>query len=69
MELLAGNPVPFATMYSIGNVLAICSSCFLYGPWTQLKQMFAFTRIVTTTIYITMLGLTLFLVFIPSFIY
>lgn len=62
MELLSGDPIPFAVMYSLGNILAISSSCFLYGPWTQLKQMFALTRIITTTIYIIMLGLTLFLV-------
>ncbi len=63
MELLSGNPAPFAVMYSLGNILAISSSCFLYGPWTQIKQMFALTRIVTTSVYLSMLGLTLFLVF------
>jgi hypothetical protein len=67
VALLEGDPVPFATMYSIGNVLAICSSCFLYGPWTQMKQMFALTRMVTTVIYLTMLALTLFLVCSSAF--
>jgi hypothetical protein len=62
VALIEGDPVPFAMMYSLGNIIGISSSCFLYGPWTQLKQMFAFTRIVTTTIYLVMLGVTLFLV-------
>lgn len=43
-QLLLGNPVPFATMYSLGNIISLCSTCFLYGPWTQAKKMFAPTR-------------------------
>ena len=44
LQLIAGNPVPFATMYSLGNIISLCSTCFLYGPWTQAKKMFAPTR-------------------------
>jgi hypothetical protein len=44
LELLKGNPVPFAITYTIGNVIGICSTCFLYGPWSQFKKMFAPTR-------------------------
>lgn len=44
VQLLEGNPVPFATTYTIGNIISICSTCFLYGPWTQAKSMFAHNR-------------------------
>jgi hypothetical protein len=43
-QLIAGNPVPFATMYTTGNIISLCSTCFLYGPWTQAKKMMAPTR-------------------------
>ena len=44
IKLLEGDPEPFAVMYTIGNILGICSTCFLYGPMSQVKQMFAATR-------------------------
>jgi hypothetical protein len=44
IKLMEGDPEPFAVMYTIGNVLGLCSTCFLYGPWAQMKQMFAPTR-------------------------
>ena len=37
VELLKGDPVPFALMYTLGNIVAICSTCFLYGPWAQVN--------------------------------
>lgn len=30
----------FAVCYSIGTVLSLASSCFLWGPWHQIKNMF-----------------------------
>jgi len=68
IQLLAGNPKPFALMYSIGNIVSICSTCFLYGPWTQAKKMFATTRLVTTGVYLFFLGFTLFLAFYKHYI-
>ena len=68
LELLHGNPVPFALMYTIGNVISICATCFLYGPWSQAKQMFAPTRFITTTVYFFFMGLTLFLAFYTGYI-
>lgn len=44
IQLLEGDPVPFAVMYTLGNIISISSTCFLYGPWTQAKKMFASTR-------------------------
>lgn len=62
-ELLKGDPIPFALMYTLGNIVAVCSTCFLYGPWTQAKKMAAPTRIIATSVYASMMALTLFLVF------
>lgn len=33
-----GNPVPFATCYTLGNVISIAGSCFLSGPSSQVRQ-------------------------------
>lgn len=68
VQLLKGNPVPFATMYTIGNVVSLCSTCFLFGPWSQAKKMFAPTRAIATFIYFFFMGLTLFLAFYPNYI-
>lgn len=48
VQLIEGNPEPFAIMYTIGNVLGISSSCFLFGPWAQMKKMFAPIRYKST---------------------
>jgi len=63
ITLLEGNPVPFATMYTTGNIISICATCFLYGPWTQAKKMFAPTRAIATFVYLTFMCLTMFLAF------
>lgn len=34
--LIHGNPAPFALRYSLGNLLAICSTAFLMGPQVPL---------------------------------
>jgi hypothetical protein len=44
MQLIRGDPEPFAVMYTIGNILGLSSSCFLFGPWSQFKKMFAPVR-------------------------
>jgi len=44
IKLMEGDPEPFATMYTIGNIVGLFSTCFLYGPVSQVKQMFAPTR-------------------------
>jgi hypothetical protein len=55
--------MPFAIMYSLGNIIAISATCFLYGPYAQLKKMFEFTRIVATSVFLLMITITLFLAF------
>jgi len=49
----------FAVFYTIGNLMAIGSTCFLMGPLNQLKRMFAETRIIATIIVLIMMALTL----------
>lgn len=87
MQLLTGNPTPFAIMYTLGNVtgftapssrkhlilflihpffLAMCSTCFLFGPYTQAKKMLSSERLAATSVYFSMMGLTLFLAFFPG---
>lgn len=63
MTMLKGDPVPFATMFTLGNILALCSTCFLYGPSSQAKKMFDSTRFLTTCAYFICMGTTLFLAF------
>eukprot|EP01038_Epipyxis_sp_PR26KG_P012318 gene12318-16522_t len=68
IELIKGNPEPFAVMYTIGNILSMGSTCFLYGPWSQVKKMMASNRIFATAFYFFFMGLTLFLAFYPYYI-
>ncbi|ESN99935.1 hypothetical protein HELRODRAFT_157395 [Helobdella robusta] len=42
----------FAVFYSIGNIMALSSTCFLMGPLNQLKKMFAETRIIATMMFL-----------------
>ncbi|ROI15187.1 Vesicle transport protein SFT2A [Anabarilius grahami] len=38
----------FAVFYTLGNIAAISSTCFLMGPFKQLKRMFEPTRLLAT---------------------
>ena len=66
ITLLKGNPTPFAVMYTSGNIISICATMFLYGPWTQAKRMFAPERFAATCIYFSFMALTLALAFYPG---
>ncbi|KAJ9598234.1 hypothetical protein L9F63_011055 [Diploptera punctata] len=46
--------------FIICNIISIASTCFLMGPFNQIKKMFAPTRVIATIIVIVMFGLTLF---------
>ncbi|CAH0395786.1 unnamed protein product [Bemisia tabaci] len=50
----------FAVFYTLGNVISLASTCFLMGPFKQLKKMFAETRLIATVVTIIMMILTLF---------
>lgn len=49
----------FAVFYTLGNIMSMASTCFLMGPFNQLKKMFASTRIIATCVVIVSFVLTL----------
>ena len=61
--VILGNPVPFAFKYSLGNLLSLCSYCFLVGPSRQCAGMFAIERRFSTLLYLGSLAATLYTVF------
>jgi hypothetical protein len=65
LSFVQGNPAPFAVNYSAGNILALGASFFLCGPKRQFKNMFDAKRRTTSIIYLSCLGSTLTVVFIP----
>jgi hypothetical protein len=65
VQLIEGYPVPFALNYSFGNILSLASSCFLCGPRRQFKNLFDERRRQTSIIYLSCLGSTLLVVFLP----
>lgn len=62
-ELMFGNPLPFVLNATVGNIIALCGSCFLSGPHSQMKKMWAETRRNATICYLGSLSLTLILAF------
>ncbi|CAH1800158.1 unnamed protein product [Owenia fusiformis] len=53
------NWTGFAILYTIGNVVGLCSTCFLMGPLKQIKKMFQETRLIATILVFVMMALTL----------
>ncbi|KAM9382729.1 vesicle transport protein SFT2A [Phaethornis superciliosus] len=53
----------FAVFYTLGNIAALASTCFLMGPMKQLKSMFEPKRLVATVVMLLCLILTLCAVF------
>lgn len=53
----------FAVFYTLGNIAALGSTCFLMGPLKQLKKMFEPTRLIATIIMLLCLVCTLCAVF------
>lgn len=49
----------FGIFYTLGNITALSSTCFLMGPLNQLKKMFASTRIIATALVLILILLTL----------
>jgi len=60
---IATNPERFAVLYTLGNVIALMSTFFLFGPIKQLKNMFKPSRAIATIVYLLSLALTLYLAF------
>ncbi|KAL7877445.1 hypothetical protein SRHO_G00040880 [Serrasalmus rhombeus] len=53
----------FAVFYTLGNIAALASTCFLMGPLKQLKRMFEPNRLIATCVMLLCLVLTLCSVF------
>ncbi|NXA37733.1 SFT2A protein, partial [Eudromia elegans] len=53
----------FAVFYTLGNIAALASTCFLMGPLKQLKAMFEPTRLIATIVMLVNCLLILFIYF------
>nr|XP_034964467.1 vesicle transport protein SFT2A [Zootoca vivipara] len=53
----------FAVFYTLGNIAALASTCFLMGPMKQLKKMFEPTRLIVTIVMLLCFICTLCAVF------
>ena len=49
----------FSILYTLGNIVALASTCFLMGPVNQIKKMFAPNRWIATSLMLLFLVLTL----------
>ena len=49
----------FAITYTLGNICAICSSCFFVGPCTACRMMFKPVRRVAASVYLSCLVATI----------
>lgn len=58
--------VPFAIFYSFGSIMGLLSTMFLVGPMRQVKMMFHKNRWIATTIYLSLIALTLFVGLYPN---
>ncbi|XP_060061129.1 vesicle transport protein SFT2A isoform X3 [Erinaceus europaeus] len=47
---LPGGLKLFAVFYTLGNLAALASTCFLMGPAKQLRKMFETTRLLATVV-------------------
>jgi len=56
--LYTGSVTKFAILYSLGNIIALCSTCFLMGPVAQIKRMFSSSRWLATVLMLFFLVLT-----------
>ena len=57
--LIQGDITAFAIIYTIGNVVTLSSSFFLWGPRRQWKKMWMAKRIWASGIYVGAMALTL----------
>ena len=58
-KVLLGNPIPFATKYTIGNMLSLGATTFLVGPANQCADMLAPQRRAASLLYFATLAGTL----------
>jgi len=63
LMFLPGGLTIFVVLYTLGNLMALGSTCFLMGPMKQLEKMFAATRAVASVVMLLSLVLTFVAVF------
>uniref|UniRef100_A0A0A9YEY9 Vesicle transport protein n=1 Tax=Lygus hesperus TaxID=30085 RepID=A0A0A9YEY9_LYGHE len=56
------KPYQFAILYTLGNIIAIASSAFLWDPWYQLRCMFKPPRVYSSVVYISCIIITIVVV-------
>ena len=54
-----GSVTKFAILYSLGNIIALSSTCFLMGPVAQIKRMFSSSRWLATVLMLFFLVMTI----------
>merc|ERR1712166_989311 len=59
-KCLAGHCVPFASSYSMGNLVSLASTGFIVGLQTQCKSMFEGHRALAAGVYLSSIVVTLF---------
>lgn len=55
LTIIGGQYKSFAALYSVGNLLSICSTGFLVGPKNQCTKMFDKTRRFASIMYLVLL--------------
>lgn len=66
-NLFIGNPIPLVVNVTVGNIMALCGTCFLSGPQMQVQRMFHKSRKLASIFYLGSLGVTIFLLLLPHF--
>ena len=65
-DLVNGTSTTFVLYFTLGNILSLSGSCFLYGPTSQAQKMWHQSRRIATILYIASLVFTLVLSIICS---
>ncbi|ONI25614.1 hypothetical protein PRUPE_2G311600 [Prunus persica] len=50
--IVFAKPIKFAVLFTFGNLLAVGSTAFLFGPVQQMRMMFDSVRVYATAIYL-----------------
>lgn len=65
IQLLRGNPAPFARIYSLGNITSLCSTGFFVGPIQQFQSMLHKKRRISAIVYLLFIVLTITFCYVP----
>jgi hypothetical protein len=63
VDLAQGNPTPFVLLFTIGNLISLCGSFILNGPYAQGKKMIGPQMRCATFAYLTSMVMTFFVAF------